>query len=72
MAKNHAISKVYASDTEWYDICKAGFERGMMGPIPEDEIFVNNLGEKVLQGAMGVDKLKEVGARSNPCTLLTG
>jgi len=53
-------SKVYASDSEWYDICRAGYERGMLGPIPEDEIFVNNLGDKVLQGAMGVDKIKEV------------
>ena len=32
----------------------------MFGTIPEEEIFVNNLGDKVLQGAMGVDKFKEV------------
>ena len=33
-------SKVYASDHEWFLICKVGFERGMFVPITESEIFV--------------------------------
>ena len=55
--KSTPKSKVYASDSEWYDHCHAGSERGMFGPIPEEDIFVNRFGEKILQGAMGVDKV---------------
>jgi len=51
-------SRVYASDEEWYKIVKAGYERGMMVEVPEANIFRNNLGDKVLAGAMGVDKIK--------------
>ena len=54
------LSKVHASDDEWYAICKAGFELGMFETISESEIFCNNLGEKVTAGAMGVDKVKEI------------
>ena len=52
-------SKVHASDSEWYAIVKAAGERGMMVEVQEADIFVNNHGDKVLAGAMGVDKLKE-------------
>ena len=40
---------------------KAGYERSMFVPIPECDFLVNDLGDKVLQGAMGVDKPKEFG-----------
>ena len=32
----------------------------MFVPIAEEKIFRNNFGEKVMTGAMGVDKVKEV------------
>ena len=53
-------SKVHASDDEWYEICKAAHARGMFKAYPEESIFRNNLGEKVMAGAMGVDKVKEI------------
>ena len=56
-------SKVYASDDEWYLICEAMYKRGMLKALPESEIFKNNLGERVMAGAMGVDKVKEVDGR---------
>ena len=51
-------SKVYASDSEWYDIVHAGWKRGMIDEVPEHDIFRNNLGQPVMAGAMGVDKFK--------------
>ena len=53
-------SKVHASDDNWYLLCRAGFERGMFKPFPEDGILTNNFGDKVMAGAMGVDKVKEI------------
>ena len=51
-------SKVYASDDEWFRICKAGHERDMFVPIDENDIFRNQFGDLVTNGAMGVDKPK--------------
>ena len=53
-------SQVHATKDEWYKICKAAHARGMFVPIPEEKIFTNNLGDKIMAGAMGVDKVKEV------------
>ena len=53
-------SKVYATDAEWYELCKAAFCRNMLQAVPEHEIFTDASGHKVLAGAMGVDKPKEV------------
>ena len=53
-------SKVYASEEEWFKICKAGPERGMFVPIEENDIFRNQFGDLVTNGTMGVDKPKEV------------
>ena len=33
-------SKVYASEDEWYLICEAGYQRGMLKAIQESEFFV--------------------------------
>ena len=52
-------SRVHATDEEWYDLAKADYERDLFVEVPEDEIFRNNLGDMVLAGAMGVDKVKE-------------
>jgi hypothetical protein len=53
-------SKVCCDDSNWYSICKAAFDRSIFTEIPEEEIFRNQLGDMVLNGAMGVDKFKEV------------
>ena len=53
-------STVRANDDEWYHICVAGHERTMFMAFPEESIFRNNLGEKVMAGAMGIDKVKEI------------
>ena len=52
-------SHVHATDSERYDIVQAGWKRNMFAEVPEEAIFRNNLGQKVLAGAMGVDKLKD-------------
>jgi hypothetical protein len=53
-------SKVYADDANWFKICEAGAARDIICEVPEEDIFRNQLGEKVLNGAMGVDKWKDV------------
>ena len=53
-------STVHATDDEWYQICCGGYERSMFVPFREEDIFQNNLGEKVTNGAMGIDKMKEI------------
>ena len=52
-------SSVHADDDEWYDICVGGGERTMFAPIAEGKIFRNNLGEKVLAGAIGIEKIRK-------------
>ena len=51
-------SKVHATPGEWYSCVKAGYERGLMAPIAEEDISRNNFGDKVTQGAMGWISLK--------------
>jgi hypothetical protein len=53
-------SKVHATDAEWYSLVKGGVARGIFCHVPESEIFTNQHGDLVLNGAMGVDKFKEV------------
>ena len=53
-------SKVHASDSEWYALCKEAVARDMFEECPDDDNFTNQLGETVLIGAMGVDKMKEL------------
>ena len=57
-------SKVYATDAEWYPSVKGAHERNMFVPIADERIFRNQFGEKVLNGAMGVDKPKEVDGKT--------
>lgn len=58
------ISKVHASDSERYSLCNRGAERGMFCVVPEQDLFCNQYGVKVLNGAMCVDKLKIVHGES--------
>ena len=59
LASQTPVSRVSASNEEWYKIVKAGCERGIMVEVPEADIFINDLGEKVLAGAMGLDSIIE-------------
>ena len=53
-------SRVHADDSEWYKLCKVGLQRGIFGVCPASRIFRDHNGVPVLNGAMGVDKYKEV------------
>jgi len=54
-------SRVRASQEEWNKIVQAGYDRGLMAPMEEDQVFRDGAGHKVLNGAGGVKKLKLVG-----------
>eukprot|EP00435_Cladocopium_sp_Y103_P069901 s206_g34.t1 len=54
-------SKVRATQEEWNKIVQAGYERGLMVPLQDDQVFRDVSGRKVLNGAGAVKKLKEVG-----------
>ena len=56
-------SKVHASSAEWYSICKAAAARRLFGTISLEEVFTDQFGEPVLNGAMGVDKFKTVNGK---------
>ena len=55
------LSRVRATDTEWEKIVRAGYERGMMRLVRDDEVFRDTKGRPVLNGAGGVRKVKTVG-----------
>ncbi len=55
------LSRVRATDAEWEKIVRAGFERGMMRLVRDDEVFRDTKGRPVLNGAGGVRKVKTVG-----------
>ena len=52
-------SCVYGSDAEWRKVVRAAYLRGMMAPVADSDVFRNQLGAMVLNGAMAVDKLKD-------------
>ena len=56
-------SRVYASDEEWYQLVKYGSFLGLFGEIPQEKIFRNQFGDLVVNGAMGVDKIKNVNGK---------
>ncbi len=56
-------SKVCCTDSEWYSICKAGGERNMFTEVPGNGFFRNQLGDLVLNGAIGVGKSKEANGK---------
>ena len=53
-----AVSRVHASDSEWYKVCTIAAQRGIFEKCDEHDIFIDVAGNKVLLGAMGVDKPK--------------
>lgn len=60
-------SKVHASSEEWYELVKYGAHIGLFGEVPEDQVFRNQHGELVLNGAMGVDKIKTIRGKEEMC-----
>ena len=60
-------SRVHATAEEWNKIVAEGFKRGMFAYVPEDQVFVNEKGEKVVNGAMGVDKVKVIDGVEKDC-----
>ena len=54
-------SKVRATQEEWNKIVSAAAARGIMVGVDEDDVFCDQHGNKVLNGAAGVRKLKKVG-----------
>lgn len=59
--------KVYASNEEWYELVKYGAHIGLFGEIAEEEIFKDQHGNVVLNGAIGVDKVKTVNGVDKMC-----
>ena len=51
-------SKVHATDSEWYALVKEGVGRNIFCEISYDGIFKDKAGNPVLNGAMGVDKIR--------------
>ena len=51
-------SKVHATDSEWYALVKEGVERNIFGEISYEHMFKDKAGNPVLNGAMGVDKIR--------------
>ena len=54
-------SRVRATDREWEAIVTAGYERGMMRMVSEDELLRDHNGRPVLNGAAAVRKIKKIG-----------
>ena len=54
------VSRVHAVMSQWYKLVKAGCGRNMFVEVAESEIFRNQHGDLVLNGAMGVNKIKVV------------
>lgn len=48
----------FAEKHEWYATVRAAYLRGMMAPVADEDIFKNQFGHYVLNGAMAVDKFK--------------
>ena len=49
---------MHATDSEWYALVKEGVERKIFGEISYEGIFKDKAGNPVLNGAMGVDKIR--------------
>ena len=49
---------MHASDHEWYSLVKAGARLGIFSEVEENDRFIDGNGQMVLQGAIGVDKVK--------------
>ncbi|CAK0814125.1 unnamed protein product, partial [Prorocentrum cordatum] len=57
-------STVHASTAEWYSLVKAAATLGLFEEVEEEDIFRNQFGDLILGGAMGVEKVKQVGESS--------
>ena len=57
-------SRVRATPTEWEQIVRGAYARGLMVGVRSDEVFTDTNGNKVLNGAGAVRKLKVVGGET--------
>eukprot|EP00435_Cladocopium_sp_Y103_P025243 s2315_g6.t1 len=57
-------SRVRATTEEWEKVVRAGYKRGLMVPVEEDEVFKDLAGNPVVSGAGAVPKLKSVGGET--------
>ncbi len=64
MPLNSKRSKVRASDEEWFKICRAAAQRGMMTWVDDKDIPRDRSGHLVVNGAGGVRKVKEVNGKT--------
>ena len=55
------VSRVHASDTEWFKVAAGGLARGLFELVPEHAVFCDDHGRKILSGAMAVAKDKDLG-----------
>eukprot|EP00435_Cladocopium_sp_Y103_P071663 s228_g38.t1 len=55
------ISRVRATDEEWETIVRAGVERGMMCQVSPEQLFRDQNGVPILNGAGAVKKVKVIG-----------
>eukprot|EP00438_Fugacium_kawagutii_P002433 Skav223209 [mRNA] locus=scaffold2072:206144:209877:+ [translate_table: standard] len=60
-------SRVRASDTEWFKICKLAHERGLMKIVDDDDIPRDRSGHLVTNGAGGVKKEKTINGKKVMC-----
>ncbi|CAE7232215.1 unnamed protein product [Symbiodinium sp. CCMP2592] len=58
LPERHRGSRVRASETEWFKIVKAGYDRGMMVAVREEDIPQDRRGHLITNGAGGVAKVK--------------
>eukprot|EP00435_Cladocopium_sp_Y103_P063900 s82_g25.t1 len=58
------VSKVRATTEEWEKVVRAGYRRGLMVPVEEDEVFKDLDGNPVVSGAGAVPKVKSVGGET--------
>lgn len=63
------VSKVHATQSEWYSLLKGAHLRGMFEHMAEPEVVRSPTGEKILNGAMGVDKWKKINGVDTLCEL---
>lgn len=62
-------SKVRASQSEWDKIVAAGYARGFVAAVDEEDVFCDRKGRKIVSGAAGVRKLKQVGGETKDLQL---
>ena len=61
------LSKVHASSAEWYKLVVGGVARSMFECVSASEVVRDHKGSMILNGAMGVDKVKVIDSKEVVC-----